>query len=287
MALYVLWGERFWARKKLKELLLRAREKKSAIFKLIPDVYEPLENYLSGNVFGERVCLVGEYLLSSPDYTPELKNILDALVSSDHIILLLEAELSAEWQERFKRAGAKLEEFKNPGEAKFLSWTKAEAEKLSLALAPGELKILISDTGLDPWAILAKLERLSLEPARPAGMTKAFGGEPNYFNFADAASGKNKYQALRLLRHYIEAGFGAEEAFWRLWWKVKTLRMVDSGRGNLGLHPFVQKKARDDLRNFSSEELNKLSYEMMDLFSEVRRGEANFGEGLEKLLLKI
>ena len=150
-----------------------------------------------------------------------------------------------------------------------------------------ELRILISEVGDDPWALLNKLERLFLEGRAPALRPKVLGPEPNYFNFADAASGKKKYQALSLLRSYVKDGLGAEEAFWKLWWKIKTLRLVDSGEKNTGLHPFVEKKALGDLQNFSSEELKKLSYELLDLFSEVRRGEATFEEGLEKILLKV
>ena len=112
-------------------------------------------------------------------------------------------------------------------------------------------------------------------------------GEPNYFNFADAAGARNKYQALRLLLSYIKEGFGGEEAFWKLWWKVKTLRMVGSGADGLGLHPFVLKKTSEDLKRFSQVELKNLSLELMDIFSEVRRNETSFEEGLEKILLKI
>ena len=90
-----------------------------------------------------------------------------------------------------------------------------------------------------------------------------------------------------LLRSYLRRGFGAAEAFWKLWWKVKTLRLADSGASDLGLHPFVLKKAKDDLGKYTSEELKNLSLELLDLFSEVRRGGTSFEEGLEKILLKL
>src|SRR3989338_5495901 len=50
---------------------------------------------------------------------------------------------------------------------------------------------------------------------------------------------------------------------------------------------FVQKKTFQDLRNFSSWELKKISRELLDLFSSVRRGEDNFEEGLEKLIIRL
>ena len=117
--------------------------------------------------------------------------------------------------------------------------------------------------------------------------TKNSAVEPNYFEFADAMSAKNKHSSLRLLRRYMKGGFGAEEAFWRAWWKIKTLRTLESGAKGLELHPFVQKKGLLELRNYSSGELAKISLEFLDLFSEVRRGNVSFEEGLERILINI
>lgn len=283
--LYVLYGESFWARSKLTELLAKAREKNYDILKLEEESETPLNSFLSRDLFGQKVFLVLEGLLGNPERAPEFKNLARDLVGSENIIALVEAELPEPWQKLFKNAGAKMQEFRKPSEAKLVSWLEAAAGKIGLNLSSLELRVLISEVGDDPWALLNRLERFSLEEARPA-RSRVSGFEPNYFNFADAASGKKKYQALSLLRSYVRGGLGAEEAFWKLWWKIKTLRLVDSGEKNTGLHPFVEKKALGDLQNFSSDELKKLSYELLDLFSEVRRGEATFEEGLEKILLK-
>ena len=285
--LYVLYGESFWARSKLTELLARAREKNYDILKLEEDGEPPLNSFLSRDLFGQKVFLVLEGLLENSQRALELKNLAPDLVGSENIMVLVEAELPEFWRKLFKEAGAKMQEFKKPPEAKLISWLEGTAKKIGLNLFSLELRILISEVGDDPWALLNKLERLFLEGRAPALRPKVLGPEPNYFNFADAASGKKKYQALSLLRSYVKDGLGAEEAFWKLWWKIKTLRLVDSGEKNTGLHPFVEKKALGDLQNFSSEELKKLSYELLDLFSEVRRGEATFEEGLEKILLKV
>ncbi|MEK7162371.1 MAG: hypothetical protein AAB730_00755 [Patescibacteria group bacterium] len=283
--LYVLYGESFWARSKLTELLTKAREKNYDILKLEEESETPLNSFLSRDLFGQKIFLVLEGLLENPERALELKNLVQDLVGSENIIVLVEAELFEPWQKLFKDAGAKMQEFKNPPEAKLIPWLEAAARKIGLNFSSPELRILISEVGDDPWALLNRLERFSLEEARPTG-SRVSGFEPNYFNFADAASGKKKYQALSLLRSYVRCGLGAEEAFWKLWWKIKTLRLVDSGEKSTGLHPFVEKKALADLQNFSSDELKKLSYELLDLFSEVRRGEATFEEGLEKILLK-
>lgn len=283
--LYILYGHQFWARKKLREFLARARERSSALFKLSSEAYLPLAGYLSSDLFGKKVVLVGEHLLENPEYERELKELAGRLAASENIIFLLEEELAQDWEELFRKIGARLEKFKNPPQEKFFSWAREEAGKSEVSLSASELKVLAEEFDFDPWTIAAKLERMSLEKIKISG--KSFFSEPNYFQFADLASARRKYEALKLLRGFVKQGLGGEEAFWKLWWKVKTLRLVDSGQKDLGLHPYVLQKSRADLKNFSSEGLKRLSYELMDIFSQVRRGEESFEEGLERLLLKL
>lgn len=283
--LFILHGHRFWARKKLNELLAKARGKEGRIFKLDSGRYAPLADYLSADLFGRRVTISGEDLLQNPEYEKEIAEALSRLVSSDNLLFFLEGELSESCQERFRKAGAKLEKFKNPPPARFLAWAAGKAQSLGLDLTARELDFLAAEFEFDPWVLESKLERISLEKLQIS--SKKSLPEPNYFQFTDLASARRKYEALKLLRGFIKQGLGGEEAFRKLWWKIKTLRMVDSGEKNLGLHPFVLKKATEDVKHFSSEELKNLSHELMDIFSEVRRGGESFEEGLEKILLKL
>ena len=284
--LYVFFGESFWARRKLEEVLSRAREKGSAVFLLRPPALSPLGSYFSGNIFGGNTLVVGDGLLDDPGYESEITTALEALAASENILILLEGELSEARQKRFKEAGAKIVEFKNPGPAKFLQWAEGKAEKIGVSVSRPDLAILSEEAEFNPRAVLNKMERMFLEEGARA-RTKGRVSEPNYFAFTDEVSAKRKHSALRLLRSYVKNGLGAEEAFWKLWWKIKTLRLADSGVKGTGLHPFVEKKALADLRHFSSGELEKLSFEVMDIFSEVRRGEESFEEGVEKTLLKL
>ncbi|HEY4528028.1 MAG TPA: hypothetical protein VJL09_03230, partial [Candidatus Paceibacterota bacterium] len=133
--LYVLYGHQFWARKKLRELLEKARERESALFKLSSASFVPLAGYFSADLFGKKVVLVGEYLLENPEYERELTELAGRLAASDNIVFLLEEGLAQDWEERFRDAGAKLEKFKNLPEEKFFSWARDEALKFGLALS--------------------------------------------------------------------------------------------------------------------------------------------------------
>ena len=282
--LYLLLGERFWTLEKLNSLIAKAREKNTPVFFLTADSKEPISNYLSSGLFEKKNLLVSRFLLENKNYEAEIEDILHALASSENIFIFQEEEVSEKWEEKFKQAGAKIGKAGKVSTQKLLTWARLEAEKISLKLSDSEIYAIIEEASEDPWQIKLLLERRSLEKLL---FTKNSAVEPNYFEFADAMSAKNKHSSLRLLRRYMKGGFGAEEAFWRAWWKIKTLRTLESGAKGLELHPFVQKKGLLELRNYSSGELAKISLEFLDLFSEVRRGNVSFEEGLERILINI
>lgn len=283
--LYIFYGEIFWIRGKLFELEKKALEKDCEIYKIGEDSQVPLNSFLSRDLFGKKTFLILDNILRIPERGDEINKLAKDFSRSENIVAIVEEGVSSACEKFFLGAGAKIHEFKKPSKAKLLAWLMARAKEAGVNLIKQDADVLISDTGSDPFAILSRLERLSLEKTRIEGTRSDI--EPNYFNFADAVFGKRKQQAISMLRAYIKGGFGAEEAFWKLWWKIKTLRQIDSGKKTTNLHPFVQKKAIQDLRNFSSKELKNISHDLLDIFSNVRRGEDSFEESLEKLIVRI
>ena len=61
--------------------------------------------------------------------------------------------------------------------------------------------------------------------------------------------------------------------------KVKT--------NELGLHPFVIKKAGGFAKNFSQEELEKLSRKLVTMYHDARRGGDELPVALEKFVLSL
>lgn len=281
--LYVFSGHRFWARRKLERLLAQAREKGRVVVHFPSDGSRPMAELLSHNLFGGKRCVWGENMFEASVREAELLEALPRLTASPDIFIFLEEEISEGVRGALTEAGAKIEEIKNLSPAKLFSWAGEEAKKLGLALSGDGLKQAAEEAARDPWAVQAMLLQAAsggeaVKRSRPSA------GEPNYFYFADAASAKNRGRAIKLLSGYVREGRGAEEAFWKLWWKIKTLRMVETGAKNTGVHQFVERKAREDLRKWNTEELEKYSQALCDLFSEARKGERNFEEGLLALL---
>lgn len=283
--LYVFHGEQFWLNQKLAELEIKAREKNCDVLKFEAEDSPPLNSFLSRDLFGKKLFLILKDFLKEKERVEEIKALSRDLAESENIIVICENEITEAWHKVFEKGGAKIQEFKKATGAKLSGWILDKGKEAGLDLSKRDVDILIDQADSDPATLLNKIERISLERRMPVSKSKSIGG--NYFNFADAVSGKRKAQALSLLRSYMRDGFGAEEAFWKLWWKVKTLRLVDSGKKSTGLHPFVEKKALQDLQNFSPGELKKLSFNLLDIFSNARRGEESFEDGLERTILKM
>ena len=54
-----------------------------------------------------------------------------------------------------------------------------------------------------------------------------------------------------------------------------------------GFHPFVVKKTLAGAKNFTETELHEISFSLVRLYHDARRGIGNFTIGLEKILLKL
>jgi len=113
------------------------------------------------------------------------------------------------------------------------------------------------------------------------------GGNP--FAVADALGERNRQRAWILFQTALARGLTPEEIFWKLVWKVKTLLLVATAKdqSGLGLKPFVLAQSRRHRRNFTLEELKKLSARLVALWHDRHRGLADFDFGLERLLLEL
>ncbi len=111
----------------------------------------------------------------------------------------------------------------------------------------------------------------------------------NPFALADAFGLRDRRRAWLLFVEALARGQAAEEVFWKLTWKVKTLLLfhTTSDPSSLGWKPFVLEQARRQSKQFKLEELQALSRRLLALWHESRRGQSDFELGLERLILEV
>ncbi len=109
----------------------------------------------------------------------------------------------------------------------------------------------------------------------------------NIFSITDGLVGKDK---RRLWISYIDLlgkGAVAEEIHGILFWQVKNMILASRAKSatETGLSPFVYNNALRGARNFKTEDLQKMSGELVSMTHKVRSGEGELEIMLEKWVL--
>ena len=108
----------------------------------------------------------------------------------------------------------------------------------------------------------------------------------NAFAIADACARRDKKGAWVLLQQALREGMVPEEVHGIIWWQFKTLALVERGDTE-GMKTFSVAKAQSALRNFSHEELQKLTHELVTIYHEARRDGPPLEIALEKWILAL
>jgi DNA polymerase-3 subunit delta len=118
--------------------------------------------------------------------------------------------------------------------------------------------------------------------------------EANVFEMVDALGRRDGEQALKLLHRLLEDGehplrlFGMIVRQFRIMIQVKDLaeRGVSPKKigAQLGLHPFVAKKGRQQSQNFSMEQLETVYHELMETDLAIKTGQMDPVLALDMLI---
>lgn len=113
--------------------------------------------------------------------------------------------------------------------------------------------------------------------------------EFNIFSLTDAFGRRDKKNLWVLFRKAVESGAVPEEIHGILFWQLKSMLVAASATsaGGAGLAPFVFTKAKSFLKNYTEEELKKLSSKFVALYHDSHRGIHDFEIALERLILQL
>lgn len=287
--LYLLFGkDTYRSRQKLNELLdfFHSKTKDFGIFRISGENFnaEEFESFLkSKNLFNKKNIIVCSDMVENKLDSSFTLNNLERCADSENIFLFLEKEVGNDPLVLFKKSAEKIQKFDLLSGAKLKKWIQEEAEKRKIKLSLNIQDKIIEKCNSDLWCVSQEMERLFL-----GGELKTVKSEQyNPFQICDAFASKNKKQSWILFQKALLNGITAEEIFWKIWWQVKTLILVKNQPRGLNLHPFVIKKTLRNINNFTKEELNNLSWQLVSLYHKTRKGQAEFEIGLEKFILSI
>lgn len=113
--------------------------------------------------------------------------------------------------------------------------------------------------------------------------------EVNVFALTDAFGLRDKKKLWILYQSALIQGMSTEEIHRLLMWQVKSLLSAKQSKTALeaGLNPFVFKKSLGFSKNFDLAELNNLSFGLVTMYHDARRGIIDFDISLEKFILDL
>ncbi|TAL48801.1 hypothetical protein EPN83_03360 [Patescibacteria group bacterium] len=122
-----------------------------------------------------------------------------------------------------------------------------------------------------------------------AKKTKSTVKEFNVFTLTDALGARDRKRLWILFQRGLREGIEPEEMHRLFFWQVKAMIAARGSKGasEAGLNPFVYRKSLGFARNFTKDELNKLSSDLVRLYHDTRRGILDFDIALERFVLGI
>ena len=113
--------------------------------------------------------------------------------------------------------------------------------------------------------------------------------EFNIWALTDAIAERKKKDAWVLYQKALASGMVAEEIFWKLVWVVKTLLIAERTKDytETDMKEWPYKKAKTNLKNFKTGEIEKLSENLVVGLHNARRGKGEIDSLVEKTLLSL
>jgi DNA polymerase III delta subunit len=113
--------------------------------------------------------------------------------------------------------------------------------------------------------------------------------EFNIFSISDAFGRRDKKDLWILFRKACERNIAPEEIHGLIFWQLKNMAIVKQLKTPVssGLKPFVFQRASSFAKNYSDDEIRKISSELANIYHNSRRGLADFETALEMFILSM
>ena len=111
----------------------------------------------------------------------------------------------------------------------------------------------------------------------------------NTFSLADVFGRRDKKNLWTLYQEALSQGVAPEEINGVLFWQLKSMIVADKSKSadESGLKPYVFQKSKSFARNYSSEEMKKMSSALVSVYHDSRRGIHEFEIALERFILSL
>lgn len=255
--------------------------------------FDDLRNEILGiSMFKEKKLIVVSDLFANSKLKEELLEKGKAFADSENVLLFSESEAvpSKDKLLAFLEKEGKVQDFEPLSGAKLRAWVAKGVEEKGGKIDEGSLDLLTEYVGDDLWRMeneIGKLVNYSKEIKE--GDVKEMvrpDYETNIFDTIDAIAVRDKKKAVELLKEHLEKG---DSVLYLLAMIASQIRNIISAKSGsvAGMHPFVQRKALYQAKNFSMEDLKRIYSRITDLDFEIKVGKMDQDIALDVLISEI
>lgn len=260
--------------------------------------FEDLKNEILGiSMFKEKKLVVVSDIFSNSKLKEELLEKGKVFAESDNVLLLTENShiLKKENLFSFLEKKGKVQEFELLSGIKLDNWVKKEIEERGGTIDSKAMGKLVEYVGGDLWQMENEITKLvnydkNISLRNVELMVKAK-YETNIFDTIDAIAVKDKRKAVNLLKQHIEKGDSVLFLLAMIASQIRNIISVKAGQslnaGQMGMHPFVFRKASSQARNFSLEDLKRIYKKIVGLDSDIKIGKIDQDIALDVLISEI
>lgn len=256
------------------------------------------------SMFSEKKLIILENAFSEKSFQKDffkyakknkLKNNQDIIV-----VLFQEGKLAAA---TLKRQVNMFEEFIPLRGAVLLNWIKKEVSRNGGTINSEAANELSSRVGNNLWQMSGEISKLiSYKKSQPITRDDVIllvksGIDLNIFATIDALAARNKKGALRLLHQHLTQGENENYLLSMFVYQIRNLLKIKdlTEKGvsfpilaqKSGLHPFVVRKASQQARNFSLEQLKTIYRCLLEIETETKTGRMSILTALDLFVAEI
>jgi len=246
------------------------------------------------SMFNEKKLIVIEEIFQQSKYFQEelLNYLKEKKLDSDknNIIIFWAEKIDSGELFQFLEKKANVQEFKLFKGNQLKSWIKDYVSKQKGKIENSAVEKLVEYVGSDLW-------RMSNEINKLLNYNKTIKIEDiellikpeidlNIFNIVDALGYKNKNKVLKLFKQYLEKGEDEAYLLSMFIYQIRNLIKVKSG-GKLDMHAFVIQKTRQQVKNFSWNDLKKIYSQLLTIDFDVKTGRTDIRSALEVFLVNL
>lgn len=263
----------------------------------------------SVSMFAEKKLIVLEGVFANQDFKENfLKNYKELVDSKDIILFYEKKEISpAEPLLKFLKKYAKCQEFELLDVQRLKNWAKKEVENYGAKIDECALQLLVDFIGNNLWQMENEIKKLvsyknkkTIEEKDVRLLVKPK-IETDIFGTIDALASKNKKRALKFIRAHLERGDSPYYLFSMINFQFRNLLImkpyelkresygytIQTSAKQLGVHPYVAKKAMEQARKFSFDELKKIYRKIFQIDLAIKTGKIEPETALDLFVAEI